>query len=111
QHLREAFAAFAGAFWAGDGDGPNPYAGFLGWADRLVVTPDSVNMLSEACATGKPVLTYVHEPVRGKLAAFHAALREAGQLHDLGADTGTAPPPLRETTRVAGLARARWHRR
>ncbi|MDX1733120.1 MAG: ELM1/GtrOC1 family putative glycosyltransferase [Halioglobus sp.] len=33
----------------------NPYMGILAWADRLVVTGDSIAMLSEACATGKPV--------------------------------------------------------
>ncbi len=35
--------------------GANPYLGMLACADRLVVTGDSVAMLSEACATGKPV--------------------------------------------------------
>lgn len=33
----------------------NPYTGMLAWADRLIVTGDSIAMLSEACATGKPV--------------------------------------------------------
>jgi len=33
----------------------NPYVGMLAWADRLIVTGDSIAMLSEACATGKPV--------------------------------------------------------
>ena len=37
------------------GDPANPYMGILSWADRLVVTADSIAMLSEACATGKPV--------------------------------------------------------
>ena len=34
---------------------PNPYAGFLAWADQVVVTGDSVSMLSEALATSGPV--------------------------------------------------------
>lgn len=34
---------------------PNPYWGMLGLADRFIVTADSIAMLSEACATGKPV--------------------------------------------------------
>ncbi len=42
--------------WSEDGD--NPYHGFLGLADSLVVTGDSASMLSEACATGKPVFIY-----------------------------------------------------
>jgi hypothetical protein len=33
----------------------NPYLGFLGLADHLIVTGDSMTMLAEACATGKPV--------------------------------------------------------
>ena len=38
-----------------DGVGDNPYFGMLGLADHVVVTGDSVNMVSEACVTGKPV--------------------------------------------------------
>ena len=38
-----------------DNDSANPYKGILSWADRFIVTGDSVSMLSEACATGKPV--------------------------------------------------------
>ena len=38
-----------------NGDPQNPYLGVLAWADRLIVTADSIAMLSEACATGKPV--------------------------------------------------------
>ncbi|HVH16837.1 MAG TPA: mitochondrial fission ELM1 family protein [Myxococcota bacterium] len=36
----------------------NPYFGFLAAADRIVVTADSVSMMAEACATGRPVLLY-----------------------------------------------------
>jgi mitochondrial fission protein ELM1 len=35
--------------------GENPYLGLLALADHIIVTDDSVNMMSEACATGKPV--------------------------------------------------------
>lgn len=37
------------------GEGPNPYYAFLGLAEAILVTADSVNMVSEACGTGKPV--------------------------------------------------------
>ncbi|HDP89564.1 MAG TPA: nucleoside-diphosphate sugar epimerase [Thioalkalivibrio sp.] len=37
------------------GDADNPYLGFLALADELIVTADSISMLSEAYATGKPV--------------------------------------------------------
>ena len=38
-----------------NGEGENPYFGILGLADALIVTADSVSMVSEAIATGKPV--------------------------------------------------------
>ena len=33
----------------------NPFLGFLGLSDRIIVTADSISMLAEACVTGKPV--------------------------------------------------------
>ena len=38
-----------------DGTGDNPYIGLLALADRLIVTCESVSMISEALATGRPV--------------------------------------------------------
>ncbi|MEB2344147.1 MAG: mitochondrial fission ELM1 family protein [Deltaproteobacteria bacterium] len=40
------------------GDPDNPYFGFLGLADQLVVTGDSVSMMTEACVTGRPVFLF-----------------------------------------------------
>lgn len=37
------------------GSRDNPYLAFLGLADQFIVTGDSMTMLAEACATGKPV--------------------------------------------------------
>jgi mitochondrial fission protein ELM1 len=42
--------------WVWDMAGENPYFGLLGLADAIVVTGDSVSMLSEAVATTAPVL-------------------------------------------------------
>jgi len=103
--IREAFAGLPGVVWTGSTDGPNPYPGILGWADRLVVTPDSVNMLSEACATGRPVHTFASVPMQGKLGRFHAELRAAGLLHDVDADTPAGQAPLRETAAIAAEVR------
>jgi len=36
----------------------NPYFGFLALADRIIATGDSVSMMAEACATGRPVYLY-----------------------------------------------------
>ncbi|HEY6941915.1 mitochondrial fission ELM1 family protein [Dokdonella sp.] len=107
--LRTRFAAMPGRFWGGIADGENPYAGFLAHADRIVVTPDSVNMISEACATGRPVYTWAARPIRGKLAAFHAELVGSGHLRRLGdTDARPQPPPLAETAAIAELVRLRW---
>ncbi|MDZ7826037.1 MAG: ELM1/GtrOC1 family putative glycosyltransferase [Gammaproteobacteria bacterium] len=38
-----------------DADTTNPYPEILAWADALLVTGDSIAMVSEAVATGKPV--------------------------------------------------------
>ena len=105
QIVREKLAGLPGVFWDGEGDGPNPYPGLLGWADAIVVTPDSVNMLSEAAAVGVPVHTLVPASLPDKLARFHAALRERGSLHDLDAQDARAATPLRETAQVAARIR------
>ena len=46
-----------------DGISENPYLGMLAVADYVLVTADSICMVSEACATGKPV--YVLDVVGG----------------------------------------------
>lgn len=101
-YLRAAFSAWPSFFYDGSGEGENPYAGFLAYADRIVVTPDSVNMLSEACATGKPVFTYMRQPLQGKIADFHKKLHEKGLLQSLPpSDQPWSAIPLRETALVA----------
>jgi uncharacterized protein len=72
-----------------------------------VVTPDSVNMLSEACAVGCPVQTLVTAPLPSKIERFHQNLREAGLLHDLHSDPPSHQIPLRETASIADTLRSR----
>ncbi len=54
------------------GDSQNPYLGFLGLADRIIVTADSISMIAEASATGKPVQMFDfgsgHVPMRADVA-------------------------------------------
>lgn len=107
QLLKSGMAELGGMFWSPQQGDANPYAGMLGWAQRIIVTPDSVNMLSEACATTASVHTLVTQPLRGKLASFHAALRDAGRLHDIDAPLSPASPLL-ETAAVAAQVLARW---
>ncbi|MGH8147994.1 MAG: mitochondrial fission ELM1 family protein [Rhodanobacteraceae bacterium] len=103
-NLQHALADVPGMFW--NGAGTNPYPGLLGWADRIVATPDSVNMLSEACATGAPVHTVTSAPLPDKLARFHAALHERGLLTE-PSEARADVPPLRETQDVAAELRKR----
>jgi mitochondrial fission protein ELM1 len=42
--------------WIWNGEGANPYFGMLALADAIVVTSDSVSMISEAVATTAPVM-------------------------------------------------------
>ncbi|WP_043834872.1 mitochondrial fission ELM1 family protein [Muricoccus aerilatus] len=89
--------------------GPNPYAGFLAHADRVVVTGDSVSMLSEALATAGPVFVAGPPPGAPRHRALIAALEAAGQAVPL-ARYPEAPPraPLDESGRVAEVVRARF---
>lgn len=107
QRLDEAAEGLPGVLWSGPRHGANPYPGALAWADRVMVSADSVNMLSEACALGRPVLTPPPGPGAGRLRAFHAALRERGLLHPLDHAALDAQTPLRELAGVAAQVRAR----
>nr|WP_255682330.1 mitochondrial fission ELM1 family protein [Dyella sp. 2HG41-7] len=105
--MRNALRGNPGLVWAGPDDGNNPYPGVLGWADRLIVTPDSVNMLSEACAVGCAVHTFVTGALPPKLARFHQSLRAAGLLHEMDEDAPATQTPLRETAAIADALRKR----
>lgn len=94
--------------WIWDGTGDNPYFGILGLADAVVVTADSVNMVTEAAATGRPVHVAELEGGSAKFAAFHAAMREAGAARPFeGRIDDWTPVPLFETARVADIV---WQR-
>jgi len=64
--------------WRDARDGPNPYTALLATADHIVVTADSINMLSEACGTGKPVYTDGADACRGRFVACHDTFRQRG---------------------------------
>ncbi len=91
-----------------DGQGENPYRGWLGLADAIVVTSDSVNMATEACVTGKPVLI-AHLPGGSqKFTAFHDLMAAQGHTRRFeGSLPDWTPVPLDETGRVADLVRER----
>jgi uncharacterized protein len=107
KRLREALAGIAAEIWNGAGE--NPYLGYLALADAVVVTCDSVNMISEACATGKPV--YIADlPGRGssKFAAFHGQLLAAGMARPFEGNLESwSYEPLDDTARAAAEIRRR----
>ncbi len=89
-----------------DGQGSNPYFEMLKLADFIVVTGESVSMVSEACATGKPI--YVHHLYPDKkLARFHAELQQRGITRIFNGQLETwLYPPLTETSAVAELVKS-----
>lgn len=74
--LSKELASPRAVFW--DGTGANPYLGYLAHANAILVTADSVNMVSEAAATGKPVHIIELNGGSDKFQRFHAAMKEAG---------------------------------
>lgn len=94
--------------WTGIEPGPNPYPGLLAWADRIVCTADSVNMLSEACATTVPVFVAGSQALHGRPRRFLDSLLGAGRVRLLDDALADWPvTPLRETARVADEVRRR----
>jgi hypothetical protein len=106
--LRERLAGLPAEIW--DGSGDNPYYAYLAAADALLVTADSVSMISEAAATGKPV--HILELAKnrwggdGKFARFHATMREAGITRPFtGEIESWSYSPLDDTARAGKLLR------
>ncbi len=104
--LRARLAGVPAEMW--DGGGDNPYLAYLALADAVIVTGDSVAMVSEACSTGKPVHVIDLPGGSAKFDRFHADLRAAGCTRPF---SGTLErwtyPPLAETARVAAEVRRR----
>lgn len=104
--LQKRLAGSPAYIW--DGSGDNPYFGMLGAADAILVTADSVSMISEAAATGKPVHIVDLEGGSEKFARFHRVMREAGITRPFN---GTLEQwryaPLDDTARAAAEIRRR----
>jgi mitochondrial fission protein ELM1 len=102
--LRRGLAGLPADIW--DGAGENPYFGILGLADHIVVTGDSVNMVSEAASSGKPVHVVHLRGSSPKFTRFHEALQAAGIARPFtGALETWSYTPLDETRRVAAEIR------
>ncbi|MBW8269061.1 mitochondrial fission ELM1 family protein [Caldovatus aquaticus] len=88
--------------------GPNPYLGFLAWADAVVVSGDSVSMISEALAGAAPVFIADLGASGVRQRRLHESLYAAGQARPVAAAPAPfARAPLDESGRVAAEIRAR----
>lgn len=99
-----ALAQTSNRIWYWDETYDNPYFAFLGAANAILVTEDSTNMLTEACATGKPVYTLAMDGEPKKFERLYTALQErCGVIPFTGMIDAYKYVPLDETSRIAAL--------
>ena len=103
----EARAALHGAIapgggWMWDMQGDNPYFGLLALADAIVVTEDSVSMVSEAAATRAPVLLAVLPGRSRRIRLFNRYLQEDGRIRPFAGRLETWPVTPVDDTQAAG---------
>lgn len=108
--IRKALEGKPAIVW--DGTGDNPYFGFLGLADAVIVTCDSVNMVGEAAFTGKPVhvieLAARRKNKAAKFRRFLEAMYESGAARPFaGRLESWDYAPLNATDEIAGAIAAR----
>jgi mitochondrial fission protein ELM1 len=104
QALSDAIAGVPQYVWNGEGE--NPYHAFLAFADAIVVTEDSVNMVTEAAGTGTPVYVQAMEGRSRRLGHFHAMMRQRGATRSFeGRIESWSYPPVNDTERVASVVR------
>jgi mitochondrial fission protein ELM1 len=87
-----------------DGSGENPYFAFLALADAFLVTADSVSMISEAAATGRPVHILELDGGNAKFVRFHAAMQAAGITRPFAGHIEYWSYPVPDDTARAGAA-------
>ena len=104
--LRTALEPLGGTVW--DGTGENPYFGLLACADAIIVTADSVSMVSEAVATAAPVLIAELPGRSRRIGAFLDGLRSDGRVRTFqGRLEMWQTSPLDDTQEAADTVRRR----
>jgi mitochondrial fission protein ELM1 len=98
--LRAALDGLPAEIW--DGSGANPYFGYLGLADHVLATEDSISMITEATATGKPVQVIPLEGGGTKFDRFHRSFAEAGMTRRFAGALESWTYPARDDTAEAG---------
>lgn len=112
--VQSVVSASGGYIW--DGKGANPYLAMLALSDMIVVTADSVNMVSEACITGRPVLVFEPSTRRfgnaAKIKRFLQGLIDHGAVRLFqGGLESYAYEPLDSTPVIAQAIRQAMSRR
>ena len=104
--IADAVEPLGGQVW--DFTGENPYFGMLALADLIVVTQDSVSMISEAAATAVPVLVV---PLPGKSrrqGLFLKMMSDEGRVRLFDGRFASFPAtPMNDTPEAAALMRNR----
>ncbi|MCT7663479.1 mitochondrial fission ELM1 family protein [Shinella kummerowiae] len=94
-------------FW--DGTGDNPLLAYLAWADEIVVTADSTNMVGEAAALGVPVQIFHPSGGHAKIDRFVAALSQEAAIGRFPETPATGRrAPVNSTPGLARDILARW---
>jgi len=107
--LRQRLAGVSGEIWdaSSSSGGENPYYAYLAVADVLLVTADSVSMISEAAATGKPVHVIALAGGDAKFARFHETMRKAGITRPFAGEIESwSYTPLDDNARAGAAGRA-----
>jgi mitochondrial fission protein ELM1 len=102
QLVRERLAGLPAAIW--DGVGNNPYYAYLAVADAFLVTADSVSMISEAAATGKPIHILGLDGGNAKFDRFHQQMRQAGITRPFAGRIEAWSYPIPNDTARAAMA-------
>ncbi len=104
--IHGAIASLGGQVW--DGTGDNPYFGMLALADLIVVTQDSVSMISEAAATSAPVLVAELPGRSRRQGLFLKLMRDEGRVRLFEGRFSPWPAtPLNDTPEAAAAMRQR----
>jgi uncharacterized protein len=92
-------------YW--DGTNENPYLQILAHADHIIATADSVNMVGEAAATGKPIHLFSPSGGHTKISSFVTGLSAHGAVRTLSDTLETWSYPPLDATPVIAIAVAK----
>lgn len=93
-----------------DGENPNPYFAYLALSDYIIVTQDSVSMISEAATAGKPVFVYDLGITTKRINGFKRNIVEHGSAKIFNGDLGSfKPSPLNDAKDAASQILKRYN--